>query len=187
MKPRHLLLLLLFPATCLAQLTPYQQSVVQTFAEAGTDKPIRDAYAAVAAGKATPAHRNAIRNSEMIHEDLKLSACVRPALGEQSLEDLVGKIVAAGQGQALVTDTKALFDPAEVKAGIDATATPRDQAIAAAVMLATGARIEAGTDPAFAARALRRRLTLNYYLSFATNGKCKASLQLKSQLGKGTK
>ena len=187
MKPRHLLLLLLFPATCLAQLTPYQQNVVKTFADAGTDKPLRDAYAAVAAGKGTPAHRNAIRNSEMIHEDLKLTACVRPALGEQSMDTLVTKIIAAGQGSALVADTKTLFDPAQVSSEIPANGTPEDKALSAIVMLASGSKIDAGTDPKAAARNLRRRVTLNYYLSFATDGKCKASVQLKNQLGKGSK
>lgn len=186
MKFRRLTwLLLLAPALCLADFTGYQKQVVESFAVSGTEKPLVAAYEASNQGRATPAQAATIRNSELIYEDLTLNGCVRSNMdGSLSLDEVIGKVVEAGQGQALVTAARALFEPSEFAAGVSATAAPREQALAAAVMLATGARIDANTPPAYAMKALRRRLTLNYFLSFATDGKCKPSAQAKAMAGK---
>ena len=185
MKLRHsLMLALAFPSLCFAELTDYQKSVVETFVPAGTHANLRSAYEAAAAGKATTAQKNVIRTSEMIHEDLKLNACVRPALGEDmSLDAAIGEILAAGKGEALMADVKALFTADEWSAGVPADAPFSEQVVAAAVLLAGGAR-PTGQDAEADLRALKRRLTLNYYLSFATRGKCVASPQIKKLLGK---
>ncbi|MFT3807613.1 hypothetical protein [Arenimonas sp.] len=185
MKPSHLLLLaLVFPAVGHAELTDYQKTVVETFAAAGTDANLRAAYEAVAAGKATPAQRNVIRTSEMIHEDLKLNACVRPAMGaDMSLDAAMYEVVVAGRGKELLADAKGLFTDAEWKAGVPAGAAFTEQVVAAAVLMASGAR-PTGQNAEADMRALKRRVTLNYYLSFATRGKCAASPQLKKLLGK---
>lgn len=178
-----LLALLLAPALCLAELTPYQKTVVGSFSAAGSEKPLVAAYEAANAGRATPVQKTIIRNSELIHEDLVLNGCVRSNLAEGlSLDDTIGKVVVAGQGAALVASTRALFPAEQFAAGVPATAAPREQALAAAVMLATGARLDPGASnsPEYATQALRRRLTLNYYLSFATDGKCKPSAQARA-------
>ena len=183
-----LLGLLLVPATCLAELTPYQKAVVGSFRAPGSDKPLVAAYEAANAGRATPVQKTIIRNSELIHEDLVLTGCVRSNMAEGlSLDDTIGKVVAAGQGPALVAATRALFPAAEFAAGVSATAPPREQAVAAAVMLATGAKLDATTKttPEYATQALRRRLTLNYYLSFATDGKCKPAASARALVPRG--
>jgi hypothetical protein len=182
------LALLLVPVLCLAELNAYQKTVVATFAASGTDKPLVAAYEAVNAGTATPVQKTMIRNSELIHEDLVLNGCVRSNMGEGlSLDDAIARVVAAGQGPALVASAKSLFDASEFSAGVSASAAPAEQALAAAVMLASGSSLDASTTGEFATRALRRRLTLNYYLSFATDGKCKPTVQARALLGKGGK
>lgn len=190
MKLRLLLptLLLLAATPCLAELNAYQQQVLAGFPAPASKKALQAAYEARKGGRATPAQLNVIRTSETIHEDKLLMACLPPALGQtQSLDDMVGKIVTAGQGPALVADAKKLFDAAEWKSGMSADASAKDQAVAAAIMLATGAKIDANTPPDYAWRALQRRLTLNYYLTYAADGKCKPSPNLKSLLGRGSK
>jgi hypothetical protein len=191
MKPNPLfrlalMALLLAPSLCFAELTAYQKTVVATFQTSGNSAPLAAAYEAANAGKATPVQKTIVRNSELIHEDLVLNSCVRPNLGEGvSLDDAIGKVVAAGQGPALVASTKALFQSSEWQAGIPAEGSASEQTMAAAVMLASGARMDASTTGAQATQALRRRLTLNYYLSFATDGKCKPTTQAKALVAKG--
>jgi hypothetical protein len=183
-----LLGLLLAPAPCFAELTPYQKAVVGSFRTPGSEKPIVEAYEASNAGRATPVQKTIIRNSELIHEDLVLTGCVRSNMPEGlSLDDTIGKVVAAGQGPALVAATRALFPAAEFAAGVSATAPLHEQALAAAVMLATGAKLDATTKttPEYATQALRRRLTFNYFLSFATDGKCKPAASARALVPRG--
>jgi hypothetical protein len=71
--------------------------------------------------------------------------------------------------------------------GVSADATPRVQAVAAAMMLAQGAKMDASLKGEEATKALRRRLTLNYYLSYATDGKCKPSPEAKAMVSPGQK
>jgi hypothetical protein len=181
------LLLLCLPSLCLAELNPYQQNVVATFAASGTEAPVRAAYEALNAGKATDAQRKVIRTSEMIHEDLRLAGCVHNAFGtDMSFEAAIEKVVAAGQAAAMVADAKALFGQGEWEGAITATEV-HEQALQVALLLAESAKPQQETESAAALRALSRRMTLDYYLAYATDGKCKASPQLRKLLGKGSK
>jgi len=47
-------------------------------------------------------------------------------------------------------------------------------------MLAQGAKMDKSMKGDEAIKALRRRLTLNYYLSYATDGKCTPSPEAKA-------
>jgi hypothetical protein len=182
------LLLSSFAATaCLADappLTPYQESVVAGLANSPSGKALREAYEAVAAGKATPAQRNIIRTSETIIADRSLGTCVLTSLADAgSLDAIVKTLVAAGRGPAIVGDVRAAFSAAEFAANVASTATPEEQAISAMVMLAAAARPE-GKDAAADMVAIRRRVLLNYELSFATQGKCVALPEHLRLLGK---
>jgi hypothetical protein len=187
MKARFLLCLLLVPSLCLAALTTYQENVVKIFAAGGADQPLREAYEAQAAGTATEVQKKVIRTSEMIYEDLKLAGCVQSALGaDVSLDAAIAKVVAAGKGDELIADAKLLFGQGEWETGVSANDTPAEQAVEAAALLSTGSKPQEGdaAGPGTALRALQRRMTLEYYLSFATEGKCKPSPQVRTLLGK---
>jgi hypothetical protein len=188
MKLRLLLpLFLLVPAVCAARLTPYQEQVAATFTAPGADKALRDAYEAVAAGTATQVQRRLIQSSESIYEDMMLARCTVPAVAKAgALDDVIGKVVDAGHGPELVADVRKLFLESEWKPAIPASASLKDQALDAAVLLAKGSRPESNpkTDPML---VLRRRMTLNYHLSFITGGECVASPQLKRLIGKDLK
>jgi len=175
------LALLLVPALCFAELTAYQQRVVANFAQSNADKPVREAYEARNAGRATPVQQNTIRNSELMYEDLTMSGCVQTNLDKSlSLEAALGKVVDGGQGPAFLAAAKAQLDPDVWMFGISADATQKEQAVAAAMMLAQGAKMDKSMKGDDAIKALRRRLTLNYYLSYATDGKCKPSPEAKA-------
>jgi hypothetical protein len=175
------LMLLLVPVLCFAELTGYQQKVVANFAVTNADKPVRAAYEARNAGRATPAQLATIRSSELVYEDLTMIGCVQSNLDKSlTLEDAFGKVVDAGQGRAFLAAAKAQVDADVWMFGISADATQKEQAVAAAMMLAQGAKMDASLKGEEVNKALRRRLTLNYYLSFATDGKCKPSPEAKA-------
>jgi hypothetical protein len=187
--PRAALALLLLSSlaatTCLAApLTPYQESVVTGFADPGSQKALREAYEAVAAGKATPAQRNMIRTSEIIVADRSLGTCVLTSLGDAgSLDQIVKSLVALGRGPAIIADVRSAFTPAEFAASVATTGSPEEQAISAMVMLAASARPD-GKDPVADVNAMRRRMLMNYELSYATKGKCVALPEHLRLLGK---
>jgi hypothetical protein len=167
-----------------APLTPYQESIVAGFAGSPTEPALRAAYAAVAAGKATPAQRNVIRTSEIIVGDRTLGTCVLTSLKDAgSLDAILTKLVAAGRGPAMIADVRSEFTTAEFGDNVPADAKPGEQAISAMVMLAASARPD-GKDPAADLKAMRRRMLLNYELSYATQGKCTASPEHLRLLGK---
>jgi hypothetical protein len=181
---KGVLLLLLFAVSAsAADLTPYEQRVVAAFSRNGQDLPIRVAYEARAAGVATPVQRKAIRSAEMIYEDGMLAACVMPALADAgSFDEVFRHVVAKGQGPAMIADAKRLYPASEWTPAIPATASPEEQGIAAGVLIARGSRFETEGDAAL--QALERRMVLNYYLTFATGGKCTPSPQLRQLIGK---
>jgi hypothetical protein len=166
-----------------AELTPYEQRVVAAFSANRQDLPIRVAYEARAAGVATPVQRKVIRSAEMIYEDRQLAACVLPALADAgTFDDIFRRVVARGQGPAIVADAKRLYPASEWTPAIPANAAPEEQAISAAVLIARGARVDGEGEAAL--KALERRMVLNYYLTFATGGKCTPSPQLRQLIGK---
>jgi hypothetical protein len=172
------------PIAMAAPLTPYQESVVAEFAGSPTEPALRAAYEAVAAGKATPAQRNVIRTSEIIVGDRTLGTCVLTSLTDAgSLDAIVKSLVAAGRGPAILADVRAEFTAAEFADNVAAQAPAAEQAISAMVLLAASARPD-GKDPAADLKALRRRMLLNYELSYATKGKCIASPEHLHLLGK---
>ena len=177
-------ILFLFAATATAaELTPYEQRVVASFGSNMQDMPIRLAYAARAAGTATPVQRKTIRSAEMIYEDRRLANCVIPALaGAASFDEVFRRVAARGQGPAMIADAKRLYPESEWKPAIVATAPADAQAVSAGVGIARGARVQSEGDDALV--ALERRMVLNYYLTFATDGKCTPSPQLRQLIGK---
>jgi hypothetical protein len=180
------LALLLVPALCFAELNAYQQKVVALFATSNSDAPVRAAYEARNAGRATPVQQNTIRTSEIMYEDLTTADCVRTKLDKSlTLEDALGKVVNAGQGPAFLASAKSQIESDVWMFGISADATQKEQVVAAAMMLAQGAKVNDSLKGAEATKALRRRLTLNYFLSYATDGKCTPSPQAKALVTPG--
>lgn len=171
-------------AALLSPPSPYQNKVIDFVAERGTRRAtLVHLYQRYNAGNKDRSMLDVIESSEAAYEATTLSECVNPVLtrdGEPDLLAAARKIIAAGQGDALVAQALARVPPAGQTPNLSDTKLALDKR-AQAALVSLQAYTSVGETQSVA--LFRANAVFYYYLSLATDGTCVASPEIKTIVG----
>ena len=171
-------------AALLSPPTPYQNKVIDFVAERGTRRAtLVHLYQRYNAGNKDRAMLDVIGSSEAAYEATTLSECVNPVLTRDGEPDLLGaarKIIAAGQGDALVAQALARVPKTSQTPNLTDTKLAPDKR-AQAALVSLQAYTSVGTTQSVA--LFRANAVFYYYLSLATDGTCVPSPEIKTIVG----